>query len=135
MLPNREERIVPAGEYRVVVAQFPKLEAKFLASIGNSASPPYSTADGRGSYGGQHYGPSAVATDETGVFILHAFEEGRGGLRYFSLSSFLYFILISLMFRRIDPATGKAIWVASIGGAMATTLAVERGKIILLHFS
>eukprot|EP00026_Physarum_polycephalum_P000249 Phypoly_transcript_00249.p1 GENE.Phypoly_transcript_00249~~Phypoly_transcript_00249.p1 ORF type:complete len:1686 (+),score=203.02 Phypoly_transcript_00249:580-5637(+) len=109
---DREGKIVPAGDYRIVVADFPPLTANFMGSAGNSATPPYGTDDGLGSYGGQHFGPDCVAGDSTGVYILHGYEEGRGGLR------------------RIDPKTGKAIWVGVFGGGMATTLATNYAGMI-----
>ncbi len=77
----RENKIVPAGKYRVVIAYAPPLNTTFLGSVGNSGVPPYATPNGLGSLGGIHYGPAAVASDATGVYMLNSVEEGIGGLR------------------------------------------------------
>lgn len=63
------------------MAYYPPLNTTFLGSVGNSGTPPYPTLDGLGSLGGIHFGPSAVTSDSPFLYLLHASEEGLGGLR------------------------------------------------------
>ena len=88
---------MPAGKYRWRMAYLDGIKAAFAASVGNSGRPPYRTPDGLGSIGGAHGGPMAVAADTEGVYMLNGGEEGQKVLR------------------KIDPATGKALWFASCG--------------------
>ena len=94
---DRTHQLMPPGEYRYRIGYFDGIKATFYGSVGNSGRPVYRTPDGMGSIGGTHGGPSAVAADAGGVYLLHSVEEGQKCLR------------------KIDPATGKALWFASTG--------------------
>lgn len=73
---------MPAGNYQAVIAYYPPLTTTFAGSVGNSGSPPFPTSDGKGAFGGVHYGPSSVAGDSSGLYLLHTIEEGIGGVRF-----------------------------------------------------
>lgn len=83
---------MPAGTYKAVIAYYPPLTTKFSGSVGNSGIPPFPTSDGKGSFGGVHFGPSAVVGDSSGLYLLHTIEEGIGGVRYLFLKLKLFFI-------------------------------------------
>ena len=85
------------GSYSYLLGYFDGITTHFAASAGNSARPPYRTADSLGSIGGQHYGPVAVAADRGGIYMLNAGEEGQPCLR------------------KIDPATMRSLWFHSTG--------------------
>ena len=94
---DRWNSLLPPGSYSYLIGYFDGLVTHFAASAGNSARPPYRTADGLGSIGGQHYGPVAVAADAGGIYMLTAGEEGQPCLR------------------KIDPATMQSRWFHSTG--------------------
>ena len=95
---NRWGEPMPPGKYSYRVAYFDPIKATFYGSVGNSGRPVYRTADGMGSIGGTHGGPTSLAADADGIYMLHSVEEGQKCLR------------------KIDPATGKAKWFYSLGG-------------------
>ena len=88
---------MPPAKYRWRLGYLDGIKATFAASVGNSGRPPCRTPDGMGSIGGVHGGPAAVAADAEGIYMLNGGEEGQKSLR------------------KIDPATGKALWFASCG--------------------
>jgi hypothetical protein len=68
--------------YHGIIA--PKLSLKYITSIGNGGTPPYRTADGKGSWGGvwgyvMDICPVTPAPDSD-IIVLWAFEEGEGGV-------------------------------------------------------
>jgi hypothetical protein len=93
---DRSGQPMPPGTYRYRVGYFDGVQATFQGSVGNSGRPVYRTADGLGSIGGTHGGPSAVAADGDGIYMLHSVEEGQQCLRKVGLD-------------------GKAKWFASTG--------------------
>ena len=97
-----------AGAYHWRLAYFDGVRSLFLGAAGNSGSPPYPSADKKGSIGGVHLGPAAVAADAGGVYLLHAGEEGEHGLR------------------KID-ANGQVLWTHSIGNYAAATAVASDG--------
>jgi len=98
---------LPAGQYHWRLGYFDGVRSLFLGAVGNSGRPPYPSADKKGSIGGVHIGPAAVAADAGGVYLLHAGEEGEHGLR------------------KIDKA-GNVLWTHSIGNyAPASAVAVD----------
>ncbi len=72
------------GTYRYHGAIAPKLSLRYVTSIGQSGTPPYRTADGKGSWGGVWGNVMDICpvTAEPGsdIVVLWAFEEGEGGL-------------------------------------------------------
>jgi hypothetical protein len=88
---------LPAGKYQTLIGYWDDIRTEFVASVGNSGRPPFLTKDGLGSIGGAHGGIGGLAADATGVYMGQVSEEGQPCLR------------------KIDPATGKALWFSSIG--------------------
>ena len=72
---DRNGLLCPPGVYRYSMGTF-NMQTKFVGAIGNSGHPPYVTADGKGSYGGVHAGPTALAADAGGVYFMNSGEEG-----------------------------------------------------------
>lgn len=89
---------LPAGAYLWKALLFDGMKTTFMGSVGNSGRPPYRTPDGLGSMGGQHGNMKSVAMDEGGVYMANAYQEGPP------------------VMRKIDPVTGKALWMRSAGG-------------------
>jgi len=94
---DRYDEALPPGQYTWRMAYFDGMGTEFHGSVGNSARPPFRTADGKGSMGGQHGGPSVIAADETGVYIAGGAEEGHPAMR------------------KIDR-DGYTLWKRSMGG-------------------
>jgi hypothetical protein len=72
------------GEYHYHGIVAPKLSLRYVTSIEQSGTPPYRTADGRGSWGGvwgyvMDICPVSAAPDSD-IVVLWAVEEGEGGL-------------------------------------------------------
>ena len=88
---------LPAGKYQTLIGYWDGIRTDFVASVGNSGRPPFLTKDGLGSIGGAHGGIGGLAADATGIYMGQVSEEGQPCLR------------------KIDPATGKALWFSSIG--------------------
>lgn len=85
------------GTYRWKLAYFDGMGTRFIGSVGNSARPPYRTADGKGSMGGQHGGASVIGADADGIYILGGTEEGHPAMRKIA-------------------ADGRTLWKRSMGG-------------------
>ncbi len=88
---------LPPGKYTWRLGYFNGVRSHFYGAVGNSGRPPYPSADKKGSVGGIHGGPAAVAADAGGIYLLHAGEEGEHGLRKVT-------------------ATGDVRWTRSLGG-------------------
>jgi hypothetical protein len=88
---------LPAGKYQTLIGYWDGIRTDFVASVGNSGRPPFVTKDGLGSIGGAHGGIGGLAADATGIYMGQVSEEGQPCLR------------------KIDPATGKALWFSSVG--------------------
>ena len=98
---------LPAGQYTWRLAYFDGVRSFFYGAAGNSGRPPFPSADKKGSIGGIHLGPSAVAADAGGIYLLHAGEEGEHGLRKVT-------------------ASGDVLWTHSIGNyAPASAVTAE----------
>ena len=73
-----------AGTYRWHALLAPKLSLKYVMSIGQSGTPPYRTADGKGSWGGVWGNVMDVcavtSAPDSDIVVLWAVEEGEGGL-------------------------------------------------------
>ncbi len=93
---DRSGAPMPPGNYRYRLGYFDGVMTTFYGSVGNSGRPVYRTNDGLGSIGGTHGGPSAVAADADGIYMLHSVEEGQRCLRKIGVD-------------------GKAKWFASTG--------------------
>jgi hypothetical protein len=88
---------LPPGEYSWKLIYFNGISSKRIGGAGNSARPPFSTADGKGNLGAAHGFPAALASDSKGVYHLGGTEEGNPGLTKLSTDGF-------------------AIWKKSLGG-------------------
>ncbi len=95
---DRYGDLLPPGDYRWKAILFDGMGTRFAGSVGNSARPPFRTADGRGSLGGQHGPQGVVAADSGGVYIGGGLQEGEPS------------------FRKIDPKTGVSLWKRGPGG-------------------
>lgn len=72
---DRNGLLCTPGKYSYNLGTFDMM-TKYVATIGNSGRPPYVTADGKGSFGGVHSGPTALAADAGGVYLINSGEEG-----------------------------------------------------------
>jgi hypothetical protein len=88
---------LPPGEYSWKLIYFGGIGSKRIGGAGNSARPPFTTADGKGNLGAAHGLPAALASDSKGVYHLGGTEEGNPGLTKLSTDGF-------------------AIWKKSLGG-------------------
>ena len=112
---DRYDEALPPGEYRWKLAYFDGMGTKFQGSVGNSARPPYRTADGKGSMGGQHGGPSVIAADSGGIYITGGAEEGHPAMR------------------KID-VDGRTLWKRSMGGfGVGRAVAVDSKHAFLIN--
>ncbi len=105
---------LPAGAYHWRLGYFNGVRSLYYGSAGNSGRPPFPSADRKGSIGGIHGGPSAVAADAGGIYLLHSGEEGEHGLRKVTES-------------------GDVLWTRSLGGygaGTAITVAGDRAYMI-----
>ncbi|MCY3021213.1 MAG: hypothetical protein NTW87_19540, partial [Planctomycetota bacterium] len=72
------------GQYRYHGIIAPKLSLRYVTSVGQGGTPPYRTADGKGSWGGVWGDVMAVcavtADPASDIVVLWAVEEGEGGL-------------------------------------------------------
>lgn len=77
-------RSVQPGVYTYNGIVAPKLSLSYKTSIGQSGTPPYRTADGKGSWGGVWGNAMDVcpitSAPDSDIVALWAFEEGEGGL-------------------------------------------------------
>jgi|GEM_PF-958274 len=89
---------LPSGTYHWRLGYFDGVRSRFYGAAGNSGSPPYPTSDNKGSVGGVHGGPVAVAADAEGVYLMHMGEEGEHG------------------FRKITTDGKDVLWTHSLGG-------------------
>jgi len=89
---------LPAGTYQWKALLFDGMKSDFMGSVGASGRPPYRTPDGLGAIGGQHGAMKSVASDDGGIYMANACEEGQPSVR------------------KIDPKTGAALWKRSAGG-------------------
>lgn len=94
---DRYGEALPPGSYQWKLIHFEPLRSRLIGSVGNSARPPYRTADGKGSMGGQHGGHSVVATGPTGIYLMGGTEEGHPAMR------------------AVD-AENRTLWKRSLGG-------------------
>ncbi len=94
---DRTGQPMPPGDYSYRLGIYDGIKTTFYGSVGNSGRPVFHTADGNGSIGGIHGGPTAIGAGIDGIYMLHSGEEGQKCLR------------------KIDPVTGKAVWWASTG--------------------
>lgn len=112
---DRYDEALPPGRYTWRLAWFDGMGTEFHGSVGNSARPPFRTADGRGSMGGQHGGPSVIAADAGGIYIAGGAEEGHPAMR------------------KIDRR-GYTLWKRSMGGfGSAMALATDDEHAYLVH--
>ena len=56
------------------------LKAKLVGFVGSSGNPPYPTDDGKGGWGGDHGLPSAVAADDSGIYLGWTGCEAQAGI-------------------------------------------------------
>jgi hypothetical protein len=72
------------GRYRYHGLIQPKIRLKYVGSLGNAGTPPYRTADGKGSWGGVWGNVFDVVPvgpePDSDIVVLWGFEEGEGGL-------------------------------------------------------
>ncbi|MFA6291913.1 MAG: FlgD immunoglobulin-like domain containing protein, partial [Victivallales bacterium] len=61
---------MPFGEYTWKAYASPGLKPVFLGAFSTGGEPSYSTADGKGGWGGDHGQPIDVCSDESGVYFL-----------------------------------------------------------------
>lgn len=107
---------LPPGDYAWRALLFDGMRTAFMGSVGNSGRPPYRTEDGLGSMGGQHGFRKSVAADAGGVYMANALQEGPPVLR------------------KIDPATGRALWQRSAGSFMSVeNVAAGEGMACILN--
>lgn len=107
---------LPKGKYLWKGILFDHMRTKFIGSVGNSGRPPYRTADGLGSMGGQHGHWKTVAIDDTGVYMANAMKEGPP------------------VMRKVDEQTGVALWTCNSAG-LVKGIAAGEGMACLINKS
>lgn len=113
---DRYGEALPPGGYHYRALLFDGMYAEFMGSVGSSGRPPYRTDDGLGAIGGQHGSWKTVAADAGGVYMGGGGEEGQPALR------------------KIDPATGVALWKRSVGGfGIACGIACDGAEVVVLQ--
>jgi hypothetical protein len=147
----------PPGKYRWGAYLSHGLKARYVGFVGSSGDPPYATQDGNGGWGGDHGVPTAVAADESGIYLgwegCEAQRQivkldyagkvlwrqapwvpgGGGDLRALaSNGKYLFAAYDGLHPRlcRLDSATGMTVWYADESGKVAT-LPIAAGAAIL----
>lgn len=108
---DRYGELLPLGNYHWKALLFDGMGAKFMGSVGNSGRPPYRTADQLGSLGGQHGSAKAIAADAGGIYMCGARQEGPPAMR------------------KIEPATGKALWKRSAGSFQSISAVAALGEL------
>ncbi len=106
---------LPPGKYHWLLGYFQGIGSRRLGGAGNSAKPPYRTADGKGDLGAVHGYLAGVAADVDGVYHLGGTEEGNPG------------------FTKLRP-DGVAVWKHSLGGfGTGKAVATAGGFVYLLE--
>jgi sugar lactone lactonase YvrE len=73
---------VPAGRYEIRALTQAGLKPRFVASVHNSGTPPWTTEDGTGSMSGDHGNPISAAADAVGnVYLLWTVNELGSGIQ------------------------------------------------------
>ena len=73
---------VPPGSYAIRALTHAGLAPRFVASVHNSGTPPWTTEDGSGSMSGDHGNPVSAAADEHGnVYLLWTVNELGSGIQ------------------------------------------------------
>ena len=73
---------VPPGSYAIRALSHSGLAPRFVASVHNSGTPPWTTEDGSGSMSGDHGNPVSAAADEQGnVYLLWTVNELGSGIQ------------------------------------------------------
>ncbi len=73
---------VPAGNYNIRALTHAGLKPRFVASVHNSGTPPWTTEDGTGSMSGDHGNPISAAADDAGnVYLLWTVNELGSGIQ------------------------------------------------------
>jgi sugar lactone lactonase YvrE len=73
---------VPPGSYAIRALTHSGLAPRFVASVHNSGTPPWTTEDGSGSMSGDHGNPVSAAADEQGnVYLLWTVNELGSGIQ------------------------------------------------------
>ena len=73
---------VPPGSYAIRALTHAGLAPRFVASVHNSGTPPWTTEDGSGSMSGDHGNPVSAAADEKGnVYLLWTVNELGSGIQ------------------------------------------------------
>ena len=147
----------PAEKYRWGAYLSHGLKARYVGFVGSSGNPPYPTADGKGGWGGDHGVPTAVAADQSGIYLgwlgceaqrqivkldydgnvqwraAPYLPGGAGDLRALAANGkYLFAAYDGLHPRlaRLDRATGTTVWYAGENGKNAT-LPIAAGAAIL----
>lgn len=105
---------LPAGTYQWRLGYFDGVRSRFYGAAGNSGTPPYPSDDKKGSVGGVHGGPAAVAADAEGVYLLHSGDEGEPG------------------FRKISNDGKDVLWTHSLGGYGAGKAVAAAGDCVYM---
>lgn len=74
-----EGKPVMPGSFRARGLTHGALRVSYEGSYYNPGNPPWATVDGTGGWGGDHTNPSAVAADESGIFLGWPYAEGGFG--------------------------------------------------------
>lgn len=115
---DRYDEPLPVGNYRWKAIVFDGMGSRFMGSVGSSGRPPFRTADGLGAMGGQHGVFKSLAADAGGIYMAGGLEEGQPAMR------------------KIDAATGAALWKRSAGGfGMVKEIATDEGIACILNQS
>jgi sugar lactone lactonase YvrE len=79
---NDDGQPVPVGSYNIQALTHTGLKPRFVASVHNSGTPPWTTEDGTGSMSGDHGNPISAAADDAGnVYLLWTVNELGSGIQ------------------------------------------------------
>jgi hypothetical protein len=135
------------GKYRWGAYLSQGLKARYVGFVGSSGNPPYPTEDGKGGWGGDHGVPTAVAADDSGIYlgwlgceaqrqivkldydgnvqwrVAPYLPGGDGNLHALAANGKYLFSAhdgLHPRLARLDPATGNAVWYAGENGKVST---------------
>ncbi len=125
---DRYDEVLPPGDYRWRLAYFDGMGSRFHGSVGNSARPPFRTADGSGSMGGQHGGPSVIGADAGGIYVIGGAEEGHPAMRKIDRDGYT-------LWKRSMGGFGSGLAVATVGEELLLIQSPSRGGMFLVRLA
>lgn len=132
--------VAPPGRYRLKALTHPGIRPRFVTSVMNSGTPPWITADGKGSWGGDHANPIAAAagadgstfllwtTGEAGFALIAVDRDGRKTWGY-KLPFGSHFVAVAHDEGRVYVATPDGLLVNDAATGASGTFPGERAVV------